>query len=452
MALEHILLLIFVFSPLFGAILIFLAPSSDINSQTTLEKFFSLAGFILLFYLFMIFLQKNMFFTLKLNIPFINSEIIFKSKLEQKNLLFYIITSAILLINSILRIPSKSKRNLYQASPFILVFILYLIYLQQNFIIILPILTISIFVLFFNFAYGNSVSRGNSIFKIGIFFVSIDTLSIIFLQQKFSMINENNFLIGLLFLLPSLSRMCLPLFFPYSNLLFLNCHPKEVPLIMSFLQLSGFYLFTMVNNAGLINEKVANLILWLIPCNGLVILLFMLKEKGKKNLLFNNLIFYNSIAIFIFLFSKQQLFQTLSFALFFTNLCCFIFLSYFNQTGKNIKIINNLINQNILSTIIFAGIPGLGIGTVLWLFIANYIKNINNLSPSLLYLTFLLLTIYFLFIFFSLNKNALIEKETNEGKFSKKTYDSTIKATLITSIIIGNLIPFLTFYIITIKG
>lgn len=394
---DTYLLHFLIFSPLIASLFITLIPTNDINSKLAISKFFALIIMISYIKIFFASLNNNMQVNMILSNKIGDLNINLIINISKINIYLYGILSLVLVVYFFIFEFVDSKTNIHQVAPFLLTFFLFISMGQKDIRVALPILSISNFLIYFMIGYTNKIRRGSSIFHMGVFLFSCDTLALVTLQMP--SVKLDAFFMPVLFIIllaPGLARLCLPLFSPFTKKLLLNVDEFEGPFIMVFLQISGFIISLMIKNELRQFEETSSLtIAYLSLIGAFYIALTALASRNIKIIPYYYLIFYTSFIVFLLFISKDAKLSTVAMVLFLNNLICFIF------TSRLPLIINNRYasyNSNhiealcFISLCMFMGLPGLGMGTTLWVSIYHLASiNIFMLAMVLIWLIILLL-------------------------------------------------------------
>lgn len=352
-----------VFSPIMAAIFITLIPTIDTGSKLAISKFFSIiiaAIFIRTFYIYQ---TAPIFLKTKISFLLININIQINLNITPSNIYLFATAIASLFV-MVSYIVNDTKTNIHQVTPFLLTFVLFITFGQLDLRVALPILSISNFLLYFLIGFSDKIKRGLTIFQMGIFLFFCDGLSLIILQ-----IDSPIFIKSIILLLPGLSRMLLPMLAPFAKKLILNIDDIEGPFLIVFLQLSGFFILILAKNSLPNFQPDLIIVVSIITVMGAIyIALTAINDSSIRNLPYYFFIFYSSTSAGIFFLSYDYAFQ-ITLPILITNIICFLHASRF-------ALLNTALKNNIpahlnpvwfLACTLFVGIPGLGIGTSLWL-------------------------------------------------------------------------------------
>jgi len=394
-----------VFSPLLAAIFITLIPTIDIGSKRSISRFFAFIGFVAFLRVFILFLNNSLLEQHAFSFNFTQFYINFSLHIDKYNIFLFGASSAAILANMMLHELNDVKSNAHQVAPFILTFVLFITFGQKDLRVALPIISITNFIIYFLIGYSEKIRRGSTIFHMGIFLFTCDTLALILLQYQD--IDAQGFLHNLLkaaILVPGFARLSLPVFAPFMKNLFLNLDESEGPFITVFLQLAGFFILILYRlefiNAPMFITQVAQLVTVI---SALYVAFLALTEPRANVTPYYFLVLYSSLAACLLFLDKISTYWYLSSGLILTNIACF-----FHNT-KTALMVSQYQHMSALqskvkatwfiSLCLLAGIPGLGIGTALWHIIYVLMSNnLINLSLTLCWFFAFLLMQYALIV------------------------------------------------------
>lgn len=382
-----------VFSPLLAAIFITLIPTIDIGSKRSISRFFALIGFLAFLRVFILFLNHRLLEQYTFSINLTQFYVNFALQIDKYNIFLFGASTAVLLANMMLHELNDVKSNAHQVAPFVLTFVLFITFGQKDLRVALPIISITNFIIYFLIGYGDKIRRGSTIFHMGTFLFTCDTLALILLQY-----GSSNNLLKAAILIPGFARLSLPVFAPFMKNLFLNLDESEGPFITIFLQLSGFFILILYRlefiNAPMLIMHTAQIITVI---SALYIAFLALTEPRANITPYYFLVLYSSLAACLLFLDKISTYWYLSSGLILTNIACF-----FHNTKtalmvsqyQHMSALQSKVKATwFLSLCLLAGIPGLGIGTALWHIIYVLLSNsLMNLSLALgWFLAFLLM-------------------------------------------------------------
>lgn len=345
-----------VFSPLLASIFIILIPRADISSKLSVSRFFSAVIFAIFFRCILVYANGALPPETKLSFQFINLNIQISFSLNKYNVFLFGIAAATLLANMALYAIKSTKTNIHQTAPFVLTFLLFICFGQSDLKIALPILSFANFLLYFLISTGEKIRRGSTIFQMGIFIFFCDALALILLQIPSSIAAKS-----VILLLPGFTRMLLPMAAPFARKLIINMDDTEGPFLVSFLQLSGFYILVLaINSLPPMSFDTLMVISGISLIGALYIALTAINNPSKRNLPYYFLIFYASLASFILCLSKDIGSYHLALTLFATNIACFLYSSQIARVAGF-----NVFGHDFwrFSLILYVGLPGVGVGT-----------------------------------------------------------------------------------------
>lgn len=446
---DTYLLHFLIFSPLIASLFITLIPTNDINSKIAISKFFALIIVISYCKIFFASLNNNMQADMILSNKIGNLNINLIINISKTNIFLYGIASLMLVIYFFLFEFIDSKTNIHQVAPFLLTFFLFISMGQKDIRVAMPILSISNFLIYFMIGYTNKIRRGSSIFHMGVFLFSCDALALVTLQMP--SIKLDSLFMPLLFIIllaPGMARLCLPLFSPFTKKLLLNVDEFEGPFIMVFLQISGFIISLMIKNELRQFEETSSLtIAYLSMIGAFYIALVAITGKNIRTMPYYYLVFYTSFSIFLLFIIKDDKLSIIATALFLNNLICFIFTSRLPLI-INTKYTSYSSNQIealcFISLCMFIGLPGLGIGTTLWISI-YHLASINISILVMIVIWFIILLLLSLALIISI-KIHLSTKELNTIKPTSSSLKLAILWSPLFIICISWLIPLIIFY------
>jgi hypothetical protein len=395
-----------VFSPLLASVFITLIPPTDISSKRSISRFFALIGFVAYLRIFFLFLNHKLLeqYTLSFNLTqfYIN----FVIHIDKYNIFLFGAISAAILINIMLHELTDIKSNAHQVAPFILAFILFITFGQKDLRIALPIISIANFIIYFLMGSSDKIRRGSTIFYMGTFLFTCDTLALILLQYQ--EINADNSWLAKLFqvaiLIPGFARLLMPVFAPFMKNLFLNLDESEGPFISIFLQLAGFFILILYRlELSLASEFITQTV-EVIACISALYIAFLALTETRSNLVpYYFLVFYSSCAAYLLFVTNISTTWHISSSILLTNLACFLHNTKTSLLVSQYQNINALQARTratwFLSLCLCAGIPGIGIGTALWNVIYFIIsQQLMSLSFALSWALALILMQYALII------------------------------------------------------
>lgn len=361
----------FIFSPVIASILITLIPTSDLSSKVALSKFFATTGFLAFIRIFLLFLDQDLPFETSLKFILANFHITFILALNKYNIFLYGAASAILMANMALHVIHDSKSNIHQVAPFVLTFILYISFGQNDLRVALPVLSIANFLVYYLIGNTEKSRRGTTIFQMGIFLFFCDAMVLVLLQIPYSdYLSKNTVAIfDALLIVPAISRLLLPMFAPFVKRLVHNIDESEGPFLMIFLHLAGILILIMVKR----DLGAANSLISLIALTTLIGAIFLallaISDRRSSALPYYFLLFYSSLVSLIMFTTDSPEAWYCSISLFLTNIACFFHSSRCTLFGKNIN--NQIYSQKFrsiwyITLTLLVGIPGWGIGASLW--------------------------------------------------------------------------------------
>lgn len=360
-------------TPLLAALFITLIPAADTSSKLAMSKFFSLAGFI--FFLRLGYLYFNNLIpaqhVLSINLTQFNINLVLS--ISKQNIFLFGALSMSLLADMFFYEFNDTKSNMHQVAPFLLTFILFVSLGQKDIRVALPIISVANFIIYFIIGHNNKKNRGTAIFQTGIFILTVDALSLVLLQfQAFANSSATIAVImQIAIILPGLTRLCLPLCAPFMNTLFLNLDESEGPFILIFLHIAGFFiLFLTYQELGL-RLEIASIIIGIASVlSALYISFVVIYEKKISVIPYYFLVFYSAFANSIIFIFDMNISWYISATVFLTSIAVFM------HAAKSASIIekyryvkthkSKLLATWFLSLCLLMGIPGLGIGTVVW--------------------------------------------------------------------------------------
>ncbi len=447
-----------IFTPLVSAVFITFIPTNDTGSKLAVSRFFSIIGF--LFFLRIAYIFFNHKLTSPHNFSFTISQISinFNVFISEHNLFLFGALSIVLMANMILYELNDTKSNIHQVAPFVLTFILFASFGQKDIKVALPIISISNFIIYFLIGYSEKNRRGTTIFHTGIFLFTCDALALVLLQYGADDFTQ------LAILLPGLSRISLPLCAPFMKNLFLNLDEAEGPFILSFLHLSGFLILLLSKYELTLDQSTIALVVGIISAfSAIYIALEAINERKINTIYYYFLTFYSTLtgSVIFLLDSKQSWWVSSQLVL--------VNIAIFMHTARSALLVNQYRVQGnyksriratwFLSICLLVGIPGLGIGTVLWptfyLFYQKIIimpEPLNNLWSVLLllWLCALILLAYAMLLIFRIDYNDKNELKTAIFEHKKPIKISFVYAPFFI-IFIAITIPLITTYM-RIKG
>ena len=292
---------------------------------------------------------------------------------------------------------------------FLLTFILHIIIGQNDIKIALPIVSLSSFIIFFIIAINNYALRGSIIFKAGMFLICCDSICLIMIQTKNTLISINNPVITFILLLtPALARMCLPMFLPFIKQLYNACE-EEACMIIVFLQILGFFLLMLICNEIIFSFGLSLVVITLILLGVIYLFVLILQEKNTEFINYYLFLFYSSFSVALLFISKNNIYIKLSIMLFVCNTFSYIISFYIHKKSKYFSNLNFLDTITKFSYIQLLGIPAFGVGFSLWMIIWQLLS--YNESKIIIYILVLFLCFYFLFSFTAAFNNLNYQKK-----------------------------------------
>ncbi len=360
-------------TPLLAALFITLIPAIDTGSKLAMSKFFSLAGFLFFLRLAYLYLNNQIpeQHLLSINLTQFNINIIIS--VTRYNIFLFGAISMSLLADMFLYEFNDTKSNTHQVAPFLLTFILFISLGQKDIRVALPIISIANFIIYFIIGYSNKRSRGAAIFHTGIFILTCDALSLVLLQFQplANGTTADSSLMQMAILLPGLARVTLPLCAPFMNTLFLNLDESEGPFILTFLHIAGFFILFLTRGELSLDRDVVSIF---IGCGAVIGALFialsLIHEPKISVIPYYFLAFYSALTIsilFMFEEAKSWYFTPL---IFLNSIAVFM---HATKSAMRVEKYRNLRTNRskiaatwFLSLCLLVGIPGFGIGTVVW--------------------------------------------------------------------------------------
>lgn len=361
-------------TPLIATIFITLIPAIDNSSKIAMSKFFSLITFI--FFLRLAYLYFNNLIPaqqiLSINLTQFNINLILS--ISKQNIFLFCALSMSLLADMFFYEFNDTKTNMHQVAPFFLTFILFISLGQKDIRVALPIISVANFIIYFIIGHNNKRNRGSAIFHTGIFLLTVDALSLILLQfQDFQNTSTTTTLImQMAIMLPGLARLCLPLCAPFMNTLFLNLDETEGPFILIFLHISGFFIILMTRQELAVSPELLSIVIGITSVlSALYISFIVIHEKKISVIPYYFLAFYSAFTNSLIFIFEESISWYISAIVFLTVIAVFM------HTAKSASIIekyrqiktnkSKLLATWFLSISLLMGIPGLGIGTVIWI-------------------------------------------------------------------------------------
>jgi len=362
----------FIFSPLLASILITLIPTADLNSKLALSKFFATTGFLAFIRIFFLFLDQDMPPETSLRFILANFHITFILSLNNYNIFLYGAAACILMANMSLHIIHDSKSNIHQVAPFVLTFILYISFGQNDLRVALPVLSIANFLIYYLIGNTEKPRRGATIFQMGIFLFFCDAMVLVLLQIPYSdyLSKSSSALFDALLIIPALSRLSLPMLAPYVKRLVHNIDESEGPFLVIFLQMSGILILIMVKKS--LGTHVTSFIshIAIVTLIGAIFLALLAISDRKSSVLpYYFLLFYSSLVSMMLVITESRDAWYSSMSLFLTNIAGFFHASRCTLFSKNIS--NQVYSQKFrsiwyITLTLLVGLPGWGIGSSLW--------------------------------------------------------------------------------------
>lgn len=399
-----------IFSPLFAAAFITLIPTVDLSSKITLSRFFAFIGFFSFLCVLALFINNQLLPQYSLSFRVSDFNINFALEINKYNIFLFGAMSGSLFANMILYELNDTKSNAHQVVPFVLTFIIFITLGQRDLRVALPIISISNFIIYFLIGYGGKDRRSSTIFHMGIFLFTIDTLVLILLQYQEINGSASPFADALkaAAIIAGLSRLGLPLCAPFMRSLFLNVDEAEGPFLIIYLQIAGLAILVLIRSGlPVVPNFLLNLIAAIAILSALYLALAAVFENRPPILPYYIVTFYASLTTIVIFFTDYNSFWYLSASLFLSNLACFLHCSKSSlmlSQFKHLYTIQPRIKATwFLSLCLVAGIPGLGIGATLWpitywfivdnsIFFANPVHNIWVYWAILLFLSMLILS------------------------------------------------------------
>lgn len=404
---------ILIFSPLLASVFITLIPSADTASKLAISRFFSIIIILAFIKTFSAYSEGLVPSDAKFSLNILNFNIQINLLLTKYNIFLYGTATIILFINMMSYIISDTKTNIHQVTPFILTFFLFVSFGQSDPRVALPILSITNFLLYFLIGSGEKIRRGSTIFQMGIFIFFCDALALILLQIPLSVTLKN-----LILLSPGLTRMMLPMLAPFTRKLILNVDEIEGPFLITFLQISGFFILVILRNT--LPSLEMDLVIVVSTCaliGALYIALTAVNDHSPRNISYCFSIFYSSLSATILIISDSIEFYRISLCLLITNMACFLYASRFALFQSKLRqhIHPNLRSIWFMALTLFIGLPGLGIGTSLWMAIYKF-YSLGLLEENLLLNFWRAISLGFVIclLIFSVAVMLSVKKQTSE--------------------------------------
>lgn len=397
--LDQYILHIFVFCPLIASIFIMLIPASDLGSKLAASKFFALFGFFAYLRLMTFFLDQSVPTEVILSLGSAYFRVNLTLFISKFNMILYGIASIVLLYNTFTYDINNAKTNIHHVTPFVLTFVIFISFSQNDLRVALPILSIANFLVYFIIGSFDSVRRGFTIFQMGVFIFSCDALALVLLQ-----IPQKNFSEGTqpmffaIILLPAFARLCMPMLAPFAKKLFLNTNNIEGSFLIIFEQMAGFFVLHLVKAD--LNEISRPLFIFIVLATTLGIIYAGFSAIIDKNISIMPhyfLVFYSSIAVTTAFISKDNSMFNAIMSLYSTNIICFFCLLRFFEFYNTYPSENRLLAHKILYYIgisMFIGVPGIGVGNSLWYLIFDFVQ-----KSTLLNMPWMMVTIVVIWLF-----------------------------------------------------
>lgn len=441
-----------VFSPLMAAIFITLIPTIDIGSKRAISRFFALIGFLAFFRVLALFLDHQLLTQYAISFKISEIYVNFSISINKYNIFLFGASSATILANMMLHELNDVKSNAHQVAPFILTFILFITFGQKDLRVALPIISISNFIIYFLIGYAEKIRRGSTIFHMGTFLFTCDTLALILLQYQ--EIVEGSTVFNLLqaaILIPGFARLTLPVFAPFMKKLFLNLDESEGPFIVTFLQLSGFFILILYRiEFSDISTFIFTTVEILTLASAIYTAFLALKEVKNGVIPYYFFVFYSSICACLLFVVNLDTFWHLSSALILSNIACFLHCTKTSLLVNQYRHLSAFQSRAkatwYLSLCLMAGMPGFGLGTSLWQIIYIIItEHRMGLSLGSLWLLAFLLMLYALILSVR-NENF----ETGENRMTLVDFRTPVTKTFVIAPILVALltlvIPLVTIY------
>lgn len=452
-----------IFSPIFAAIFITLIPTVDLSSKITLSRFFAFLGFFSFLCVLALFINNQLApqysISFKLNDFYVN----FALEINKYNIFLFGAMSASLMANMILYELNDTKSNVHQVAPFILAFIIFITLGQKDLRVALPIISISNFIVYFLIGYSGKDRRSSTIFHMGIFLFTCDTLVLILLQYQeidgpLSLAADAMIIVAIV---SGLSRLALPLLAPFMKSLFLNVDEAEGPFLIIYLQIAGFAILVLIRSGlDVVPDYIENLVLVLSLLSTLYLSIAAVFEDRPHILPYYYVTFYAALTAIIIFLADLDSFWYLFASLLLVNLASFLHCSKSSlmiSQFKHLYTMQPRIKATwFLSLCLLAGIPGLGIGATFWpilyWFVARDAPIFQTTSSWLYYAILLALSMILLSYSLIINYHKDIFYKS-EKTHSFIDYSSPINKFFYVSPLIieaiSLLIPWVTFYVST---
>lgn len=378
---DYVSLYVAIFSPVIASIFVVLIPAYDLSSKRMVSVFFSFVSLIFNARMYFIFLTKGFLPKVILKVPFLATSVYFTLELSNINILFFVAAAFFLFINFAFGSDENKKGDLMYVAPFLLVFSLFVCFGQKEIRLFLPILSITSAIVYYVISQNNRERRGMTIFRMGVFLFSCETIALILLQYP-NILTLSPWLSGLSYvaiILPALARLCMPIMTPYMNYLFSNMDKKEDEFPLMFLQLSGYYLLVRIRNEfGIVSTDLMVIINILCLISALFLAVAVSVKRVNKYSQFYGLLFFSTVCVALLYCPAFELGPQLSMALFLTNLICYGCLSTSVSALNSLNLRkfseNSKASMWFLLMVFFLGLPGLGVGAPLWLAMYSLIK------------------------------------------------------------------------------
>jgi hypothetical protein len=462
---DHYIFHILVFSPLVASIFITLIPAIDTGSKRSLSRFFAIIGLLVFIRVFISFLSNKIPIETGISFSVANFNINLNLLLNKYNIFLYGAAAMVLMATMSSYIINDTKTNIHQASPFLLTFFLYISFGQTDLRVALPILSIANFLIYFLIGSTDKTRRGSTIFQMGIFLFSCDTMVLVLLQISYSdYLSSTSFaFFNFLLLIPGLARLCLPMLAPFMKKLLLNVDDAEGPFLITFLQFAGIWIL-ILNKTDL--AELPHLLTTMLTCiatiGSIYVALLAITDHQIRAIPYYFLVFYSSLgSMFLFLSNSDDIWF-FSISLLITNIACF-----FHATRCALLIekyrfpeIHHPQVRSIwfIALGLFLVLPGMGIGMSLLPVVYQFITLVyfgNMYSPTGFWLLISIGWILGLLLFsfaFILSVRELVSSGLNADTISVSNHlpilRSLLRATILV-ILFSWLIPLATFYIAT---
>jgi hypothetical protein len=253
--------------------------------------------------------------------------------------------------------------------------------------------------------HGGS-EKGSAVLISSLFFFTVDlfSLAVLFLPRTV-WLSFGSYLYWIA-LSPALARLLIPFFAPFSRTMFKNSSVDIIILYIAFIIPTGASLLFSIKNtlfvylATAISNPIVNVLVF---ASSLYAAFWIIVEKDCRQIGLSLLIFYDAIFVNFVFKSQTDGSSGLAITTLFCAIICASFTLYVGQLlfeEQRLELSNSTINHLWLASLaLWIPLPGLGIGTVLWLDISLYSSTL--LSP--------VFTIFFWLTTFLLLITALIQ-------------------------------------------